>query len=53
MTPVFIGFKRRLVMKTLIANPVWAVISGLVIWMVFAEKPGEWQRKEWVCSRGE
>jgi len=25
----------------------------LVIWMVFAEKPGEWQRREWVCSRSE
>jgi len=24
-----------------------------VIWMVFAEKPGEWQRREWVCSRSE
>ncbi len=40
-------------MKTLILNPIWSAISGLVIWMVFAEKPGEWQRKEWVCSRSE
>jgi len=29
------------------------LMSGLVIWMVFAEKPGEWQRREWVCSRSE
>jgi hypothetical protein len=21
------------------------------IWLVFAERPGEWGRKEWVCSR--
>jgi len=50
---LFKSVKRRWIMKTLIANPVWAVISGLVIWMVFAEKPGEWQRKEWICSRSE
>jgi hypothetical protein len=40
-------------MKTLISNPIWSLMSGFFIWMVFAEKPGEWQRREWVCSRSE
>lgn len=21
------------------------------VWLVFAERPGEWDRKEWVCNR--
>lgn len=22
-----------------------------IVWLVFAEHPGEWGRKEWVCKR--
>ncbi|MEY3724249.1 MAG: hypothetical protein RLZZ365_184 [Pseudomonadota bacterium] len=23
----------------------------LIVWLVLAERPGEWCRKEWVCKR--
>ncbi|MEY3485729.1 MAG: hypothetical protein RLZZ586_1456 [Pseudomonadota bacterium] len=25
------------------------ILVGWLIWLVFAERPGEWGRKEWVC----
>jgi len=25
-------------------------LSEWVVWLVFAERPGEWGRKEWVCK---
>jgi hypothetical protein len=25
-------------------------LSEWFVWLVFAERPGEWGRKEWVCK---
>jgi len=26
-------------------------LSEWIVWLVFAERPGEWGRKEWVCKQ--